>query len=342
MPVINSTDKIRMVARAVRNVTLFALAGFGLASCSSSLSGLSSGPAPSLAPADTTAYSAPQTLSRQAEMRPAKAVSLTLAPIVGPPSAIAKKLNSKIVSELARRNINVVKKKKAPYKMRGYVVSSAEGNGAKLAYIWDLNNKAGRRQTRITGEKNIYNDKGANPWKGVNDKVIASIAKDTANQLAGWMAKKDGSAANVAGKGRIPRSSRSPVTTASTRNAHKQVIMAMVVPVSGAPGDGKTSLTKAIKKRLYSKGIRLTSSRADSVYQVRGVVQVGKVAKGKQPIRIDWRVYDPKGKRLGTVTQKNEIPQGSLNGSWGPIADAAAGAAAEGITKLLPKSTRRL
>jgi hypothetical protein len=328
--------------QSFRNIVLLVLAGSSLAACSSSLTGLSSG-TPSLAPAVSNASYAPQTLNKQNVIaRPSKPVSIALAPIVGPPSNVAKKLNVKIVSELKRRNINVIKGK-THYKMRGYVVSSSEGNSAKLAYIWDLNNKAGRRQTRITGEKSVYNDKGANPWKGVNDKVISAIAKDTANQLAGWMAKKNGGtvATQKLRANRIPRSSRAPSITASTGKS-KRVIMAMVVPVTGAPGDGKTSLTKAIKKRLYSKGIRLTSSRTSSVYQVRGVVQVGKTAKGKQPIRIDWRVYDPKGKRLGTVTQKNEIPQGSLNGSWGAIADAAAGAAAEGITKLLPKSTRRL
>ena len=135
---------------------------------------------------------------------------------------------------------------------------------------------------------------------------------------------------------------KAPATTASTgKTKLKRVIMAMVIPVTGAPGDGKISLTKAIKKQLYAKGIRLTSKRTDSVYQVRGVVQVGNAKKGKQAIRIDWKVYDPRGKRLGTVTQKNEIPKDSLSGSWGPIADAAAGAAANGISKLLPKTARR-
>ena len=60
---------------------------------------------------------------------------------------------------------------------------------------------------------------------------------------------------------------------------------------------------------------------------------------GKQSIRIDWLVLDPSGKRLGTVSQQNTIPRGSLNGPWGAIADAAAGAAADGIIKLLPKSS---
>ena len=31
---------------------------------------------------------------------------------------------------------------------------------------------------------------------------------------------------------------------------------------------------------------------------------------------------DPHGKKLGTVSQKNEIPEGSLDGAWGKTADA--------------------
>ena len=42
---------------------------------------------------------------------------------------------------------------------------------------------------------------------------------------------------------------------------------------------------------------------------------------------------------VGTVSQQNTIPKGSLNGPWGAIADAAARAAADGIIKLLPKSS---
>ena len=345
--VIIRNNKVGETLRTVRNFFLFALSGAGLAACSSSLPGLSSG-TPSLAPAAATAnYTKPVPVVEKQPVQPAKAVSIALSPIVGPPAHVAKKLNAKIIHELKRRNMNVVKAK-AGYKMRGYVVSSAEGSSARLAWIWDLNNRAGRRQTRIKGEKSVYNDKGADPWKGVNDKVLDAIAKDTANQLAGWMVNRHGGAKTASRRapvntrtGRIPATSRVPVTTASTGH-EKNVIMAMVVPVSGAPGDGRTSLTKAIKKRLYGKGIRLTSARSDSVYQIRGVVQLAKAGGGKEKIRIDWRVYDPKGKRLGTVTQKNEIPRGSLNGSWGPIADAAAGAAANGIVKLLPKSTRRV
>jgi hypothetical protein len=112
----------------------------------------------------------------------------------------------------------------------------------------------------------------------------------------------------------------------------------MVSPVTGAPGDGMKSLTAAIKKRLYAKGVKLTSIQSENTYTVKGVVSLIDASGGKQSIRIEWQVLDPNGKKVGTVSQQNNIPKGSLNGPWGAVADAAAGAAADGIVKLLPKS----
>lgn len=63
---------------------------------------------------------------------------------------------------------------------------------------------------------------------------------------------------------------------------------------------------------------------------------MGLAKDGKQPIQIDWNVIDPTGKKVGTVSQKNEVAQGSLDGTWGKTADQAAAAAAQGIVKLLP------
>ena len=111
----------------------------------------------------------------------------------------------------------------------------------------------------------------------------------------------------------------------------------IVAPVSGAPGDGTKSLTAAIKKRLYAKGVKLATVPTGNTYTVKGTVSVTDGSGGKQSIRIDWQVLDPNGKRVGTVSQQNNIPKGSLDGPWGAVADAAAGAAADGIIKLLPK-----
>jgi hypothetical protein len=69
---------------------------------------------------------------------------------------------------------------------------------------------------------------------------------------------------------------------------------------------------------------------------VEGNVILGAGRDGKQAIQIEWVVRDPHGKKLGTVSQKNDIPEGSLDGAWGRVADQAANAAVQGILKLLP------
>ena len=112
---------------------------------------------------------------------------------------------------------------------------------------------------------------------------------------------------------------------------------ALVPTVTGAPGDGSTSLTAAIQRELTSKGVRSADRPTTAAYRVEGTVTMGEAKDGKQPIQIEWLVRDPQGKKLGTVSQKNEIPEGSLDGAWGRTAEQAAGAAAQGIVKLLPQ-----
>jgi hypothetical protein len=133
-----------------------------------------------------------------------------------------------------------------------------------------------------------------------------------------------------------------PVTgTAATTTASISREAVMVPSVTGAPGDGSVSLTGAIQRELTKSGVALTDKVAPGqTYKVEGKVVVGQGKDGKQPIAIDWDVKDPKGKKLGTVQQKNEIPQGSVDGAWGKTADAAAAAAAQGILRLLPNQVK--
>jgi len=107
--------------------------------------------------------------------------------------------------------------------------------------------------------------------------------------------------------------------------------------VTGAPGDGRISLTSALQRELSRSGVSLANNTGGPNYRVEGVVDIGQTKDGKQPIKIDWHVKDPNGKKIGTVSQKNEIAAGSLDGAWGATADAAAAAAAQGILKLLPQ-----
>jgi hypothetical protein len=92
-----------------------------------------------------------------------------------------------------------------------------------------------------------------------------------------------------------------------------------------------------MQRELNRNGIQLASGGAPA-YRIEGKVQVGAAKSGTQPIQIEWQVKDPRGNKLGTVSQKNDIPQGSLDGAWGQTADIAAAAAAQGVIKLLPQT----
>ncbi len=117
--------------------------------------------------------------------------------------------------------------------------------------------------------------------------------------------------------------------------------IAMVPSVTGAPGDGSVALTGALQRELTKNGIALTESASAQTYRVEGKVAVGEGANGKQPIQIDWTVKDPAGKKLGTVSQKNEIPQGSLDGAWGKTADARRCRSSSGHPQVAAAATPR-
>jgi hypothetical protein len=286
--------------------------------------------------------------------------SMALAPIVGAPANITQQLTDALVSAGQERKLTLVPGGTGgSYTLRGYLVASAEKSGAKISYIWDVSDAKGQRVARVSGDEVITKRSGADPWSGVDSAALHNIAAKTTSQVLASLS--GGGSAPVAsdspppaspspGLASPPGSSRPPTSAspglgasppapaASAATEPPGEIMALVAPVSGAPGDGQKSLTAALKKRLFAGGVKLASAPARNVYTVKGTVVLADTTGGKQSIRIDWLVFDPNGKKLGTVSQQNTIPKGALNGPWGAIADAAAGAAANGIIKLIPRS----
>jgi hypothetical protein len=267
---------------------------------------------------------------------------IAVAPIIGTTPQVAQELSDALVVAGKERGLTLLPEGgKANYTLRGYLVATSEGKSSKITYIWDVNDAQGSRVARVSGEEVIAGRSGADPWAGVDSAAVRSIAGKTASQLAASMPRgRGGSASSVAAvSDGAPASTASTASAPSPRVASPKAAGVVVAPVSGAPGDGQRSLTTALKKRLYAGGVKLANGPAVNVYMVKGSVSLADASGGKQTIRIDWQVLDPSGKKLGTVSQQNMIPKGSLNGPWGAIADAAAGAAAAGIIKLLPKSS---
>jgi hypothetical protein len=277
-----------------------------------------------------------------------KSNRMSVAPIIGAPPNVAQALTEALISAGKERNLTLTPGTEgAPYTLRGYLVASREKRGSKVSYIWDLSDSKGQRVTRVSGDEMVASRAGSDPWNGVDSAALRTIAAKSISQLVASMPGGGGSPPVASGQGPPSGSPgvAGPPVGVPTRPAPAPAVpqppgevMALVAPVSGAPGDGQKSLTAALKKRLFAGGVKLASAPARNVYTVKGTVVMSD-AGGKQGIRIDWQVLDPNGKKLGTVSQQNTIPKGSLNGPWGAIADAAAGAAADGIIKLLPRSS---
>ncbi len=265
---------------------------------------------------------------------------------------------------------------KGEYTLRGYVVAAREKTGSKISYIWDVTDQTGKRANRITGEELAVGSASADPWSTVSPQIVQAIADKTAAQITTWyqgtagtpvasnaastftpgsVAAPNAATQAVATAGQAPAAaaiaknaiatSQTPAATtaaltpaaATTGSIETPGASITTVPlVTGAPGDGSQSLTSAIQRELTKNGVALTNAPTSPAYKVEGKVVMGQGKDGKQPIQIDWNVLDPNGKKLGTVSQKNEVPQGSLDGTWGKTADVAAAAAAQGIVKLLP------
>jgi hypothetical protein len=254
---------------------------------------------------------------------------IAVAPIIGAPQKVASELTHALVVAGKERNLTLTPGTGGGnYVLRGYLLATPDPRGSKVSYIWDVTDSKGTRVTRVSGEETVKRS-GSDPWGGVDSRAIRSIANKTTSQLAASL--PGGSTASVASASQAG----SPAPTPATPRAAG----VLVTPVAGAPGDGSRSLATALKKRLYAGGIKLANGTTTNVYTVKGTVKLSDASGGRQSIHIDWLVLDPNGRRLGRVSQQNTIPKGSLNGPWGAIADAAAGAAANGIIKLLPKSS---
>jgi hypothetical protein len=319
-------------------------AGLGLAGCETAGNILNGNPL-------SAEVAAPQPPAAPAQ--PQMVAKVALAPIIGAPDDLGLQLRTQVVQAAERQKIGILADRDttADFGMRGYVVAARDKGGVKVSYIWDVTDASGKRVNRITGEETVAAAPGAkDPWGSVTPTVTRAIADKVAASLGAWAPSQPKaatpvaaasqpaySAASGAGAGALaanPPQASAPASGPITNTTASLQGQAPVV--TGAPGDGNTALASALTRELQRQGMPLDGATGKP-YRVEGQVTVGALKDGKQPIQIDWRVKDAKGAAVGTVTQKNTIMPGSLDGAWGQTADAAAAAAATGIIKLLPQ-----
>ncbi|HMK68989.1 MAG TPA: hypothetical protein VK433_10600 [Stellaceae bacterium] len=193
--------------------------------------------------------------------------------------------------------------------------ASASGSGVKVD--WRLIDPAGKTVGTATSSAGVSLDS----LNRGDPAALKALAMDSASAVS-----------RLLGDDRSPPA---PSGAGPSLN-YRQVT---VVPVTGAPGDGKQALTAAMTTAL--KQARLTvvpGEHRTETLSVVGTVSIDRPQNGHQHVAITWALLQPDGKQLGIVKQENAVPQGSLDGRWGEVANAVAQAAAPGILALIEKA----
>jgi hypothetical protein len=337
-----------------------AWAGLGLAGCET---GGSFGSF--FGSSNSTQLAEPVAPAKPVETQPPLA-KVSIAPIIGAPDGVAKQIQDEFSGAVERQRVSIstAKDERVDYTLRGYIVAAKDKGGTKVSYIWDVTDQTGKRVNRITGEEAVAGHSSKDPWAAISPTVAQSISGKAAGSFVAWLQTQGGQGAiasntstgQPAGVGATESATRTPRVATPKQAAGAQVssatatgsigrddqVAALVPSVTGAPGDGSRSLTAAIQRELSGKGVAVSDRPVPGAYRVEGSVVMGQADSGKQAIQIEWLVRDPQGKKLGTVSQKNEIAEGSLDGPWGKVADQAAGAAVQGIVKLLPQGNKAI
>jgi len=303
----------------------------------------------STAASDVQAINATQPASAPATVSQSR---VGLAPVMGAPEAVSKQVGSQLNSSLQRQRVGIAQgSDPANYTLRGYMVATREKAGTKVAYIFDLTDTAGKRVNRIQGEEMAQGGGGSDAWSAVTPEVSQRITDKTASSLAAMLAALPGGSGAAtamappvgAGAGAVTAAPQQvsavpaaagPTTGSINPGAAPGALVASIPAVTGAPGDGNAALANAMRQELQQAGVN-SASPGQKGYTVAGKVTAGPVKDGKQSIKIDWRVTDPAGGLLATVSQNNDIQAGALDGSWGNIASDAAQGAASRIKQLI-------
>ncbi len=110
--------------------------------------------------------------------------------------------------------------------------------------------------------------------------------------------------------------------------------------VTGAPGDGNTSLAHEVSLHLAAGGVVLQHATAGADYVVRCEVRSVPASPGVTRIELQWIVTDAQGREAGRVVQINEVPSAAIAGLWGEVAIAAGQEAAGGVRDVIDKQLR--
>jgi hypothetical protein len=178
--------------------------------------------------------------------------------------------------------------------------------------------------------------------------VSAQISDELGDAVTGLIARDNEEIANgtpapegVSGTGPVTDSAGDSAPD-SARNSARDLIAERlpvhVAPVVGAPGTGNADLTRSMRSVLRNTQEIDLIDQPEGALVIQGIVEVGPVRSGTQEVDIKWQLLDTSGAEIGSIDQNNQVPAGTLDGSWREPARNIALAATVGLAELISKA----
>jgi len=246
-----------------------------------------------------------------AALSPPDSAGIYVLPVENAPAASATALAAAMATALQQADVpaSAQSSNRDSYRLQPVATAtSAAGGHESISVVWELRNAAGT----VIGSTppQLVTDTAA--WQRGDGNLAAALAAPAAPVLAKL----------VQGDVPPPQGGLNPVVTLRS--------------VTGAPGDGDRSLTRAMEAALEHTNVVLAAIPADKAdFIITGTVAVAPAKGQKQQVKVTWLLMRPDGSEVGRVKQENAVPAGSLDGAWGEVAYAVASAAAPGVRRLI-------
>jgi hypothetical protein len=240
------------------------------------------------------------------------AVGVAILPVDGLPRPVSDELTAAIADQLQAMEIPaaaVPRMGGLGFMVSGYAAGvKGTPGGRTFDVAWTLKGRDGRIVEKFVQSARISQGPDG----------VRSAAAAAARSIAAAMGLYDG-----------------PVQTGQSYKAAEEspYPSISVKPAEGAPGDGRQSLALAVLQALSDAGAHRDDVNPDVTLFCK--VATTPTDLESQQVVITWRAVLRDGRELGTVKVENVVPNGALDGSWGPTAFAIAGAAQQDLLRLI-------
>ncbi len=113
------------------------------------------------------------------------AATVALASLEGAPEPLAARFRQDFAGEAAGRQVSLGDGSLAHYFLRGYLDAYPTESGTSVHYVWDLFDASKQRLRRLEEAFELPGaGAGGDPWSGVDDAMLASMAARSADDVA--------------------------------------------------------------------------------------------------------------------------------------------------------------